>query len=120
MGAVLAKIMESPRMQQDRMHACLRLMHKVLLSQLGTLAVEGALLGYYLTHSYLIFKQEFESEEYISPMCPLCNKDNFQLVCRGCRSIVGCEECVKKSNMKACRQCQCSFKGDGLIKVFMN
>lgn len=53
-------------------------------------------------------------------MCPLCNTNNFQLVCRGCKNIVGCEECVKKSNMKECRQCERSFKNDGLIKIFMN
>lgn len=39
MGAALAKMMQNPRMQQDRMHACLKLMHKVLLSQIATLAV---------------------------------------------------------------------------------
>ena len=41
---------------------CHKLMQKILVSELLVLAVEGAMLGYYLTNAFMIFKQEFEEE----------------------------------------------------------
>ncbi len=45
------------RSQENKMLACLKLMNKIFVSQIVTLAVEGVLIGYYVVNAFLIVKK---------------------------------------------------------------
>ncbi len=57
MGNQIGNILLNSRPQEEQMIACLRLMEKIFVSQLVTLAIEGGLVGYYVVNAILIIRK---------------------------------------------------------------
>lgn len=56
----------------------------------------------------------------MSPLCEECKVNNFEILCRGCKKIISCDDCFNKKKNKACKNCGVDLSKEDIVKVFMN
>ena len=98
--------------------AALIQLRRLFCSQVLTLGLEGLIIGYYVGSVYAHCRKNLEQEKPVSSLCPQCRKAVFQIICKGCSSIVSCGDCY--TAMTECPHCTESIvRQESVVKIYM-